>query len=703
MTKYLTAIACGCTLTLSGIGSTPLATALEPDDPHLWLEEVTGEKPLAWAKQQNAESVGELTESHKFQAIEKRLREILDSEEKIPYVQKIGKLYYNFWRDGKNPRGLWRRASLDEYRKPEPNWETVIDLDALAKSEEENWVWHGAQVLAPDDQVCMISLSRGGADADVKREFNLKTKRFVDGGFYLPEAKSQFAWRGPNSTFVATDFGPGSMTSSGYPRIVKQWDRGEPLDKAVTLFEGKPDDMIVFAYSDLTPGFQREFVVRMPSFWTSENFVRQEGQLIRIEVPDDAKTQVHRQWLFVELRTDWKIDDVTYPAGALLAANFDAFLEGDRNLQVLFEPTARKSLAGYGATRNHLLLNVLDNVRNRLYILSPPSEEGGEWMRRPLPGVPDQVTASASAVDEMESDEFFLRVDGYLTPPTLALGSIGGPTPETLKTSPSFFQANGLKVTQHETTSKDGTKIPYFQVASEQLPLDGQNRTLLYGYGGFEIPLVPGYNPMVGAGWLEQGGVFVVANIRGGGEFGPKWHQAALKANRHRAYEDFIAVAEDLTRRKVTAPSHLGTMGGSNGGLLMGNMLTMRPDIFGAIVCQVPLLDMRRYHKLLAGASWMDEYGNPDVPEEWEFIKTFSPYHNVKKEVEYPRMLVTTSTRDDRVHPAHARKMVAKMKSQGHDVLYYENIEGGHGGAANNEQRAFMRALAYTFLWNELE
>jgi prolyl oligopeptidase len=348
-------------------------------------------------------------------------------------------------------------------------------------------------------------------------------------------------------------------------------------------------------------------------------------------------------------------------------------------------------------------LNELDNVHNRLYVLTPPANQGGPWSRAPLPGVPEQVTASARAVDESESDDYFLNVDGYLMPPTLALGTVGKGPATTCKKSPVFFVAEGLSVTQHETTSKDGTCIPYFQVASKDLALDGTNRTLLYGYGGFEISLQPHYHPLVGAAWLEKGGVYVVANIRGGGEFGPRWHQAALKANRHKAYEDFIAVAEDLIRRQVTTTEHLGIMGGSNGGLLMGNMLTMRSDLFGAIVCQVPLLDMRRYHRLLAGASWMAEYGNPDLPDEWAFLKTFSPYHNVRPNERYPRILFTTSTRDDRVHPGHARKMVAKMKAQGHDLLYYENIEGGHGGAANNSQRAFMSALAYTFLWNQLE
>jgi prolyl oligopeptidase len=679
-----------------------MAAAEELDDPYLWLEEVEGEKPLAWARQQNAESVAELADSEQFRELRDRLLAILDSDDKIPYVSKIGDLYYNFWRDEENPRGLWRRTSLEEFRKSEPNWEVVLDLDALAREEDENWVWHGASVLRPEDRRCIVALSRGGADADVKREFDLQTKQFVEGGFVLPEAKSQVSWRDVDSVLVGTDFGPGSMTTSGYPRIVKEWNRGTPLEEAVTVFEGQEQDMIVVGYRDLTPGFERDFVVRKPTFWTSETFLRRDGRLVRIEVPDDAKMSVHREWLLVELRSDWEVGDTTYAAGSLLAVDFEGFLEGQRDFDVLFQPTERKSLAGYSTTRNFLILNELDNVRNRLYTLALPTEENASWTRSPLPGVPDQVTADTSAVDDMESDDYFLNLDGFLTPPTLAMGTAGQGPATTLKTSPEFFNAEGLKVTQHEATSQDGTRIPYFQVARSDMQLDGTHRTLLYGYGGFEIPLVPGYNPMVGVGWLEPGGVYVVANIRGGGEFGPKWHQAALKANRHKAYEDFIAVAEDLVQRQVTRSEHLGIMGGSNGGLLMGNMLTMRPDLFGAIVCQVPLLDMRRYHTLLAGASWMAEYGNPDLPEEWEFIKNFSAYHNVQEGISYPRTLFTTSTRDDRVHPGHARKMVAKMKDQGHDVLYYENIEGGHGGAANNQQRAFMRALAYTFLWKQL-
>ncbi|MGI6455829.1 MAG: prolyl oligopeptidase family serine peptidase [bacterium] len=677
--------------------------AQEQEDPYLWLEEIEGEKALDWVRQQNTASLSELAESEEFKTIQSQLLNILDSEEKIPYVSKIGEFYYNFWRDEKHPRGVWRRTTLEKYRQDKPDWEIVLDLDVLAEEEKENWVWHGANVLQPEERFCMIALSRGGSDADVKRELDLKTKSFVDKGYALPEAKSRFAWRGPDSAYVATDFGPASLTTSGYPRIIKEWKRGTPLEEAVTIFEGKPDDVSVSAYRDLTPGFERDFIRRSPTFWTSEFYLRKDDELIRIDVPDDSRSSVHREWLYVHLRSDWETGGRTYPAGALLAIHFNAFMNGDRNFSALFEPTERKSLAGFSPTLNYVLLNELDNVRNRLYILTPPENGTETWSRKKLPGVPDQVTASASAVNAMESDDYFLHLDGYLTPPTLALGNVASGTSEILKTGPSFFDSSGLTVSQHEATSADGTRIPYFQVAPENLQLDGSNVTLLYGYGGFEASLVPGYAATVGKAWLEKGGVYVVANIRGGGEFGPKWHQAALKANRIRAYEDFIAVAEDLIRRKVTSSRHLGIMGGSNGGLLMGNMLTMRPDLFGAIVCQVPLLDMKRYHLLLAGASWMAEYGNPDLPEEWEFIRTFSPYHNVKAEVKYPPILFTTSTRDDRVHPAHARKMVAKMKDQGHKVIYYENIEGGHGGAANNEQRAFMWALAYQFLWRELK
>jgi prolyl oligopeptidase len=615
-------------------------------------------------------------------------------------VSKAGQHFYNFWQDANNKRGLWRRTSLDEYRKPNPQWETVLDLDKLGEAEKENWVWKGANFLKPDGDRCLLSLSRGGADATVVREFDVVSKTFVKDGFILPEAKSRVAWRDRDSVFVGTNFGPGSLTKSGYPRMVKQWKRGTPLAEATLVFEGKPDDVSVGAARDHTKGFEREFVFRSMTFWTREQFLLRDGKLIKIDVPDDAVAFAHRQWLFVELRSDWQVGDMKYPAGALLAADFDEFLEGKRRFDLLFEPTERKSLASVTPLLHYLVVNELDNVKNRLYVLS---RKDGRWEREPLPGAPAFGTVSVSDIDSDESDDYFMSVTGFLTPSSLYLGTLGKGPPEKIKELPAMFDAEGLGVTQHEAKSKDGTLIPYFLVGPRHLKLDGNNPTLLYGYGGFEISMLPRYQAGTGVAWLEKGGVYVVANIRGGGEFGPKWHQAALKANRHKAYEDFIAVAEDLIARKVTTPKHLGAMGGSNGGLLMGNMLTMRPDLFGAIVCQVPLLDMQRYHKLLAGASWMAEYGNPDLPEEWKFVQTFSPYHNVKKDVHYPRTLFTTSTRDDRVHPGHARKMVAKMKDMGHDVLYYENIEGGHGGAADNKQAAFMAALAYRFLWNQLQ
>ncbi len=681
------------------VGAVATNGADDPDDPYRWLEEILGEKPIAWVKERNAESTGELTRSARFRALEGRIREILDSDARIPTIEKVGRYYYNFWRDAKNPRGLWRRTTLEEYRKDKPAWEVVLDLDELASQEHENWVWHGADALRPEYRRALVSLSRGGADAGVVREFDLEKKAFIKDGYSLPEAKSRVSWRNADSLFVGTDFGPGSLTDSGYPRIVKEWRRGTPLADAALVFEGRAEDMGVNAHRELTPGFERDIITRTPTFFTSETFLRRDGKLVKIDKPDDARASFHREWLLLQLRTDWTVGGKTYPAGALLAIDLEAFLKGDRGFDVLFEPTERKSLASVSPTRHSILLNELDNVRSRIEVLS---RRDGRWHRESMPGLPEFVEASARAVDAEDSDDYFLHTAGFLTPTTLAMGTAGGGRAEPLKRLPALFDAKGLAVTQHEAVSKDGTRIPYFQVARAALALDGSNPSLLTGYGGFQLPRRPEYNPTVGAAWLEKGGVYVLANIRGGGEFGPRWHLAALKANRHKAYEDFIAVAEDLIGRKVTSPPRLGIVGRSNGGLLMGNMLTRRPDLFGAIVCGSPLLDMKRYSHLLAGASWMGEYGNPDIPEQWAFIRTFSPYHNVEKSTRYPRILITTSTRDDRVHPGHARKMAAKMREQGHDVLYYENIEGGHSAAADNKQRAFMDALDYTFLWNEL-
>lgn len=673
--------------------------AESPADPFLWLEDVAAERSLDWVRARNAESTAELASSDLFGTLEKRILSILDSKHRIPLIHKIGPHFYNFWRDEKNPQGVWRRTTLDDYRSPDPAWEVVLDLDALAATEGENWVWHGAVPLEPENRLCLVSLSRGGADATVVREFDLTTKAFVSSGYALPEAKSSVAWRTADSLFVASDFGPESLTASGYPRTVREWSRGTPLATAKVIFEGLSQDMSVAAYRDKTPGFERDFVLQQQTFYTSQLFLRRDDKLLRIEKPADASAIVHREWLLIELRSPWLIAGKTYPAGALLATHFEKFLAGERQLHIVFAPRERVSLVSFTPTQNRLILATLDNVRNRLFTLC---YQDGAWQQEPLAGMPEYGTAIATAVDDLESDDFFLLTASSLQPATLSLGTIGQAKPEPLKQSPVFFDTKGLRIDQHEAVSKDGTKIPYFQIGPDKLPADGKALTLLYGYGGFEISLLPGYEPITGASWLEKGNVYVIANIRGGGEFGPLWHQAALKINRPRAYEDFIAVAEDLIARKVTSPQHLGIKGGSNGGLLMGNMLTMRPDLFGAIVCQVPLLDMRRYHMLLAGASWVGEYGNPDAASEWGFIRHFSPYHTVQRSQDYPPILITTSTRDDRVHPGHARKMTARLQAFNKPVLYYENIEGGHGGAANNKQKAFMDALGYTFLERKL-
>jgi prolyl oligopeptidase len=676
---------------------TPAAPA--PADPWLWLEEVQGEQALAWARARNAESAAVLDASPGFKALEQRLLSILDSRERIPYVRKLGRWYYNFWQDAANPRGLWRRTTLEEYRKAEPAWETVLDVDALGAAEKENWVWHGATCLKPLYRRCLVQLSRGGADAAVVREFDLEARAFVPGGFALPEAKSHAAWLDADTLYVGTDFGAGSLTSSGYPRVMKRWRRGTPLEKAGPVYEGLVSDVSVSAWRDPTRGFERDFVQRGMTFFTNELYLLRDGVPVKVEKPDSAEASVFREWLFITLREDWAVGGRTWPAGALLAIDLEKFLGGDRGFAQLFEPGPRRSLDSFEPTRHHVLVNELDNVRNRLYLLTPGP---GGWKRQPLAGAPQLTTVGVSPVDADERDDYFMDVAGFLTPSTLSLGSVGGAAPVTLKQLPGFFDAQGLEVSQHEAVSADGTRIPYFQVARAGLALDGRNPTLLYGYGGFEVSLLPWYSGSVGAAWLERGGVYVVANIRGGGEFGPRWHQAALKDRRPRASEDFISVAEDLVRRRVTSPGRLGAEGGSNGGLLVGNMLTRRPDLFGAIVCEVPLLDMRRYHLLLAGASWMGEYGNPDDPAEWAFIEGFSPYHQVKPGRRYPPTLFMTSTRDDRVHPGHARKMTARLLADRQPVLYFENIEGGHGGAADNKQRAHMQALAYTFLWQKL-
>nr|WP_202033760.1 MULTISPECIES: prolyl oligopeptidase family serine peptidase [unclassified Massilia] len=679
------------------MAAAPAGTQPLPD-PYAWLEDVGGERPLAWVREQNALAEKALG-GPDGEALRARLQAILDARERIPYVSREGGYLYNFWRDADHERGIWRRTTLAEYRKAAPQWETVIDLDALARDEHENWVWAGATCLKPQATRCLVSLSRGGGDAAIVREFDLERRAWVAGGFALPEAKSEVGWIDADTLFVGTDFGPGSMTGSGYPRIVKAWKRGTPLSAATTVFEAQGGDLSASAYKDMTPGFEREFVSRQIDFYSSELFLREGDRLVKVDKPLDANAYAVRDQILMELRSTWQVGGRTWPQGALLAIDFSRFMRGERDFEMLFTPTATTSLEGVTVTRDALLLTVLDKVKNRLVELR---HEGGSWQRRDV-AAPDVGSLGVWAFDPIESNDYFLTVTGFLTPTTLYLGSVGKDSRERLKAMPAWFDGARLAVSQFEAKSKDGTMVPYFVVMDRRAKRDGRNPTLLYGYGGFEVSLTPSYSGMDGAGWLESGGVYVLANIRGGGEFGPRWHQAALKEHRQRAFDDFLAVAKDLIKRKITSPRHLGIMGGSNGGLLVGAAMTQRPDLFNAVVCQVPLLDMRRYHKLLAGASWMGEYGDPDDPAQWEFIGKYSPYQNVFKDKHYPPVLFTSSTRDDRVHPGHARKMAALMRDQGHQVLYWENTEGGHAGAANNTQQARMWALTYTFLRKQLK
>lgn len=696
------------------MAETAAPTSPDPIDPFLWLEDVLGDAALGWVRERNVESQRVLQARPEYEPIRAALLEMMNSKERIPQISRRGDFFYNLWQDETHKRGLWRRTGFDDYRRPEPAWETVLDLDALAAAEGENWVWGGAVGLPPTHGRVLISLSRGGADATVVREFDTVAKAFVDGGFALPEAKSDVDWIDADTLYVGTDFGPGSMTSSGYPRIVKRWARGTPLESATTVFEVRPDDMTAAVSVDATPGHERTLFVRMIDFYTRQYFLLRGAEQHLLDVPGDASIAfwnsagAPEDTLLIELRSTWSVAGQTFPSGALLAADAGAYLAGERRFEALFTPTATRSLAGYTTTRSHLVVNVLDNVASRLE----------EWRRSargftkrdiaaPFPG-----TLGASGLhDTMRADDplaehYLLSYSDFLTPDTLWLGQTGSDARATLKSQPARFDASGMHVDQFFATSVDGTQVPYFVIwpsgVSDAWPADGSTPTLLYGYGGFEISMQPSYRAGYGRGWLARGGALVIANIRGGGEYGPAWHQAALKARKQRSYDDFIAVAEDLIARRITSPQRLGIEGGSNGGLLVGASVTQRPELFGAVVCSVPLLDMRRYHRLLAGASWMAEYGDPDAPDEWAFISKYSPYQNLKPGAAYPEVLFTTSTRDDRVHPGHARKMAAKMLAQGHPVLYYENIEGGHGGAADNEQRAHVQALEMSYLWRQL-
>ncbi|MFF9431075.1 prolyl oligopeptidase family protein [Streptomyces sp. NPDC014746] len=669
---------------------------MNDDDPYMWLEDVSGEAALAWVAERNAETAEALAADAGFAPLKARVREVLDASDRIPYTVRRGAFLYNFWRDADHVRGVWRRTTLEQYRKDAPEWEVLLDVDALAAAEDEKWVWDGARVRRPAHDRALVRLSRDGGDAVVVREFDLTTGEFVAGGFEVAEAKTRIGWIDADTVFVGTDTGPGSLTDSGYPRTVRRWHRGTPVEESELVYEAADTDVSAWGYRDDTPGFERDFVGRSLDFFRSEtHLLRPDGTTVRVDVPEDALVHVHRGHLLVTLKSDW----LGQPTGSLLAFDFEAFLAGDRTAEALFTPDERTALAGHSWTRHHLILETMRDVSTHIEVLTP-GREGAGWTRKPLVGVPPLSAVGVVDTDPDVSDEYFLDVSGFLQPSSLHRGQVGGGT-EVLKQAPDRFDTAGLTVRQHFATSEDGTRVPYFVIGPDHA-VTGPGPTLLYGYGGFEVSLTPYYGAVTGRAWLEGGGTHVIANIRGGGEYGPDWHQAALGADRPRAFEDFAAVARDLVARGITTPDRLGASGGSNGGLLMGAMLTRHPELFGAIVAQVPLLDMTRFHKLLAGASWIAEYGDPDDEADLAHLRALSPYHRIEADRTYPPVLLMTSTRDDRVHPGHARKTAARLREFGHRVLFHENTGGGHAGAGDNEQAAHNSALVHTFLRKHL-
>jgi len=662
------------------------------DDQYLWLEAIDDEQALDWVKQHNESTLAQLSGA-RFEQLRTEALEIFDSDDRIPGVLRRGEFLYNFWVDATNPRGLWRRTTLEEYRKDSPAWDVVIDVDALAAAEGENWVWGGAGINAPGYRRALVVLSRGGGDSSVIREFDMIAREFVTDGFNLPESKSDVDFEDDDTLLVGTDFGEGSLTDSGYPRVIKRWRRGTRLEEAETVFEGSAKDVAVSAGVNDQPGFERTFLYRMVDFHNKETFELRDGELLRLDIPTDCSMAAHRDWAMLVLISDWVGADTTYRAGSVLVTDYESLVAGAAEFHVVFEPGGEDFFAMGTFTGERFLSIKLRNVATVVEVATP-----GTWEFEPLPGVPENASTGLAGLDPY-GDELFLYTTDFVKPPRLLHGTAASEVRE-IKSSPTLFDADDLVVTQQFATSADGTQVPYFLVAHRNST--GPSPTLLSGYGAFRVAEVPSYLGALGKQWLTRGGSYALANIRGGGEFGPAWHEQATRKNRHKVAEDFAAVAEDLAATGATTAKQLGAMGGSAGGLLVGVMLTKYPELFGALYCGNPLLDMRRYHLLSAGASWVAEFGDPDDPAEWAFIKEYSPYHNVSASRDYPPVMITTSVGDDRVHPGHARKMAAALEAAGHEVLYYEDTEGGHAGANNNAQAAFDRAVKYEFLLQKL-
>lgn len=676
--------------------------AATDQDPYLWLEEIDSAEVRAWVEARNAETAQALCDA-RFDADRRTLLDLLNADDRIPAISRRGQHVYNFWQDAAHPKGLWRRTTLVDYRNPAPAWELLIDVDALARQEGEDWVWRGFTALPPDFRCGLVNLSRGGADAVTLREFDLRSKGFVEDGFALPEAKTSAAWADPDRLLIASPLGGESFeTESGYARTVRLWRRGTPFVEAPVVFEAERNHVYVHASRTLDAARSRTLFSRYVDFVRHETFVDGPAGPQPLDIPSDCYLSVAGEWLALNLRSDWNVGELRHPAGALLVIAFEAFLAGDRAFTTLFEPSPTCFLTDYAQARDVVAFGVLDTVRSRVAIAC---WRGGRWLTEPVDGgAPGSVltlqeldTDYSHGADGEEGDEFLLSAQSAISAPSLSLVRQGEP-PQPLKQSPARFDAIGLAITQHFVQAEDGVRIPYFQIGRADLALDGENATLLTGYGGFQISSLPYYSVSAGRLWLARGGVQVIANIRGGGEFGPDWHKAGIREAKKRAQNDFAVVARDLIARRVTSPARLACHGGSNGGLLVGNMLTRFSELFGAIVCAVPLLDMRRYSHLTAGASWIAEYGDPDVAEDWAFLRDISAYQLVAPGKDYPPILLTTSGRDDRVHPGHARKMAAKLSALGYRVRFHEPQGGGHAGATDNAQLAHNAALTYAFL-----
>ena len=696
---------------------TPAGVAAADD--HLALEQVDGAQAMAFVAEENRKSLAVLTGDPRYETFRAEAEAILTATDRIPTPSFLGDGVGNFWQDATNPKGVWRRTTLDSYRTATPQWETLLDIDALSKAEGKDWVFKGADCLAPDETRCLINLSDGGKDAVVVREFDLTTKRFVDSGFSLPEGKHRIEWLDRDTLLVATDFGAGTMTESGYPFIVKTLKRGQALAQATEVYRGEQGDggygVSPAVYRDKDGKVTAVIITRPLDTFRSETWWLKDGRPVRLHIP--SRVTVHGmlgQALVFGLDEDWNGSIKSFKAGTLVApAVVDLDTENTAlvfgNMQVeVFTPTERQSVADVAVLSDRLVVALNDNVRGRLITLSPH----GEWPYT----LAELAVPANSAVGLGDSSkgrgEVFVSSQGFLTPPTLSLLSAGrpvggmldkgAPTLTTLKSAPAKFDASRDVTEQYEATSTDGTKIPYFITRPRDMELDGSNPTIMLGYGGFQVSLNPAYKPEMGKLWLERGGVFVQANIRGGGEFGPDWHQAALDGNRQKAFDDFAAVARDLERRGVTSPRRLGIYGRSNGGVLTSVSITQHPELFNAAVIESPLVDMLRYHELPAGASWIGEYGDPRIPEEAEWIARYSAYQQLRPDVTYPRVYLTTNTRDDRVHPGHARKFAARLGDQGHDHLYYEDTAGGHSNDADPVANARRWARHYVYLSQQL-